>query len=198
MFPGRVLVIEDLIVGAFGVEIVGAHLLARGLLTSPRSIAVRATTRAFDVPTAVSDAEDRVDASYGLIMCIGAGLLCQVAGVLLVLAHGSTVVGRSLGAIAAALCILLATAALTYIGHRLTRAKRVKRLLVEISHFELYGDEVLEHPEADVLRSLGEEFGEPARERRSMRTTAGGSSGSTCSIAASGWHRSRATPSGPT
>lgn len=144
MFAGRVLVIEDLIVGAFGVEIVGAYLLARGLLTSPRSIAVRATTRAFDVPTAVSDAEDRVDASYGL-MCIGAGLICQVAGVLLVLAHGSTVVGRSLGAIAAALCILLATAALTCIGHRLTRAKRVKRLLVEISRFELYGDEVLEH-----------------------------------------------------
>ncbi len=51
-------------------EIVGAYLLARGLLTDPRSIAVRATTRAFDVPTARREAENLVDATYGLA-CIG-------------------------------------------------------------------------------------------------------------------------------
>lgn len=159
-------VIEDLIVGAFGVEIVGAYLLARGLLTDPRSIAVRATTRAFDVPTARSDAEDRVDASYGLV-CIGLGLVFQVVGLLLVLGNGSTVVGRSFGAIAAAVGVLLAAAALAYAGYRLTRAKRVKRVLVEIARFELYGDEMLDHPQADLLRWLGEDFGEAARERES-------------------------------
>lgn len=159
-------VLEDLIVGAFGFEIVGAYLLARGLLTDPRSIAVRATTRAFDVPTARSNAEDRVDASYGLA-CIGLGLALQVVGLLLVLANGSTVVGRSFGAIAAAVGVLLAAAGLACAGYRLTRTRRVKRLLVEIASFELYGDDVLEHPQADLLRWLGEDFGEAARDNES-------------------------------
>jgi len=159
-------VIEDLIVGAFGVEIVGAYLLARGLLTSARSIAMRATTRGFDAPGAVSDVEDRVDASYGLA-CIGLGLCFQVTGLLLVLGSGSTVVGRSWEAIGTAVGVLLTGVGVAYAGHRFTRARRVKRLLVEISRLELYGDKALDHPQAPLLRWLGETFGEPARDGES-------------------------------
>jgi len=158
------LLIEDLFVVGLGVEVVGADLVDRGLLADPQSIARRVTTRGFHALEAVSQASDRVAASYGLA-CIGSGFVTQFVGYLLVFSSGGSRVDRPGPAVVTALVLGVLFALLAGLVYRRTYRRRTKRLLLEIAHSELYGDKLLKLPQADVLRWLGQAFGEPSQDR---------------------------------
>lgn len=156
------LVPEHLFVAGLGTEIVGAVLVAIGLVARPQELARRATAQGFNVPSAVAGVKDRIAAAHGL-SCLGIGFGIQLTGFLWTFAAGSSELGSAAVAISGAGIAALASAG-ALASYLLTRRRRVLRLFVETSKVRLYGLDTLAHPQADVLRALGEAFGEPRQQ----------------------------------
>lgn len=139
-----------------GLDIAGAAIITIGLLGSPATFALRATTfLGGNSHTAAAEAESRADAEFGLPVLVS-GFIGQLVGLSV---HSEAAV--CLGYAAAALCALVPLA----IWHWLWRPWRRKRLAVEIARYSVASSRSMPHrrdqPDLKTLVSLGIGVGEP-------------------------------------
>jgi hypothetical protein len=139
-----------------GLDIAGAAVITIGLLGSPATFALRATTfLGGNSHTAAAEAESRADAEFGLPVLLS-GFLGQLIGLSV---HSEAPV--CIGYPAAALCALLPLAT----WHWLWRPWRRKRLAVEIARYRVKDSRSTpqrsDHPDLGTLVSLGIGLGEP-------------------------------------
>jgi len=128
--------LADLFVVGLSLDLVGAYLLAKGLLASPSVFSIRSASFWGDNPhVVVGSAEDRVDALFGLGALL-AGFALQALGYFLALAIASSddhsacdgLVALGLGAAVAAMVLLV---------WRLTHDRVVLRTITEIARWEV-------------------------------------------------------------
>jgi hypothetical protein len=151
------LTLTDLFVVGLGVELVGAWLIARGLLAPLWVVKSFGTWGGIGSAAVVDRARNRVDAFFGVLF-LGAGFLAQLAGYLAEihgdhLAHGDGLLGDSLILLAAALGIPLGAWGLL---HR----RALRAMLVEIAFTPLRADGT---KEAESREKSLERLGEYAR-----------------------------------
>jgi hypothetical protein len=129
--------IDDLFTAGLGFDLAGACLLGIGLLVGPGEIFRRSGTfTGYNAANIVSLAKDRVDATAGFAAII-LGFLCQGIGYAAIVWGAGAETGwrPALGAISAGLL----AAALSFVVWRITRHRRLVRLLVDISFLEVEG-----------------------------------------------------------
>lgn len=152
--------VSDLFTVGLGIDVAGAYLLARGLLASPAVMARRRKRWSdFNPSLAVAQAEDKVDAMFGL-SALGIGFFIQTVGYVLTLAGIGGATGGSAALFGIALAVI--AAALILVGHRYARTRGVKTQLIRIAMFSSArsGDEErLEKPSAQQLYYYGVEMG---------------------------------------
>ena len=120
----------DLFVVGLALDLVGAYLLARGLILSPTDIARLGTWAGVEVGVQVDRIRARIDASTGLTaLFIGFGL--QAVGYVLTLLEVEIATG--LRELAAALVLALLAVAAWLWWWRQTREGRTRRLLVRVA-----------------------------------------------------------------
>lgn len=149
----------DLFAAGVAVDVVGAYLLGRGLLSSPAVIARRAGPRwngwAADV---VTRSEDRVDATAGIAALL-VGLLFQGGGYVASLAGASGSKGWPEAFVALGFGFVAGIATLE-VAKR-SRSRRLKRFLVTMARLGERG-EVSARPSARRLFQFGMELDVPA------------------------------------
>jgi hypothetical protein len=126
--------VTDLFVVGLGFDLVGAWLLARGLIDRPNIIIKRHTTYwDFNSVAASSAARDRVDGQCGILSLI-VGFSFQAFGYLLDLADGSSS-GHSISRALTALALLILAILGAWHLSRFVRARMLRPLLVEMAHW---------------------------------------------------------------
>jgi len=127
-------VVTDLFVVGLGFDLVGAWLLARGLIAKPGIIVSRNTAYwGSNAPSGFAAAEDRTDGQFGVASLLF-GFVLQALGYVLDLAGGASgehSTGRALTALALlviAVCVTLAT-------WRGVRPRMLRALLAEMAHW---------------------------------------------------------------
>jgi len=110
-----VLSVEDLFTAGIGFDVVGAVLLGKGLLVSPKQQFRKGASGwgGYSFGQALSWAEDWVDASFGAAWLV-VGFLLQAVGYAFVVGgvhvqHGAGEVGAAVGLLAAAVAVALGT-----------------------------------------------------------------------------------------
>jgi hypothetical protein len=151
-----VLSIDDMFTTGAGLDVAGAYLLGRGLLTSHSTIMRRTRTRVGgSSPTAAGQLADRVDAIAG-IATLGAGFFVQATSYVLVIAFGwSAGVGwvRAVVAAAFGVCVLAVAVGLD----RATHWRRLRSQIVEYARHDETGQRH-EKPSGSMLIYIGQEF----------------------------------------
>lgn len=150
---------EDLFLAGLGADIVGAYLVARGLLQPiPQLATAGGTMYALERAKAPYAVEDRIRGTVGLVALV-IGFLLQAAGYTDILArHHALAYGKreALTGVGLALAIAL----FVYLFERLVRPPWRDRLLIRVARFDHTGARLLrEKPLAHVLRSFGEQLG---------------------------------------
>ena len=129
--------VSDLFVVGLGFDLVGAWLLARGLIAKPDVIVMRITSfwgAGMDPASGFAAAEDRVDGSFGVWVLV-AGFGLQALGYVLDLAGGSSSAHSTARALTA-LALLVAGVVVTLGAWRLARPHLLRAVLVEVAHWE--------------------------------------------------------------
>jgi hypothetical protein len=151
-----ILSIDDLFAAGIGLDVAGAYLLGKGLLTSPRTIIKRATPQYdFSYPIAVAQAEDRVDAIAGVAVLL-TGFVLQVLAYTLSIGFAldaGTGWARAMTALGAA----VASAAVTLVIANWTRWRRLAAQLVELARHDKVGQRH-DAPSARRLQMYGFEL----------------------------------------
>jgi hypothetical protein len=135
-----VFTVADLFVVGLALDLVGAYLLARGLLASHPVLAIRATSYWDGNPTvAVGLAEDRADGRFG-VAYLALGFAVQAIGYLLdlALAPGAD---ASVARAAVAGGVALVCAGGAYLLWKRQRRKALLRTLVEMAHYDTLRNE---------------------------------------------------------
>lgn len=152
--------VSDLFVLGIGVELVGAWLLARGLLASPTVLKSFSTVGAIGVGDVVDRARNRVDAAFGVVYLL-IGFLAQLGGYLLQIAgrHGS----HGARQLETVLVILALAAGLAWLLWRCLHPYLFKLLLVRIAFAPVRSGEVdFPASEAESLELLAR-YGKAAK-----------------------------------
>ena len=131
------LTVTDLFVVGLGVELIGAGLIARGLLAPLWVVKSFGTWGGIGAANVVDRARNRVDALFGVVF-LAVGFLAQLAGYLAEihgnhLAHGGGLLGDSLILLAIAMGIPL-------VAWCLLHRRALKAMLVEIAFTPLRAD----------------------------------------------------------
>lgn len=152
--------VEDFFAVGLGLDLAGAYLLARGLLTSLPDIATARTYVGMGAQRTVQAVSDRVDGSAGLL-CLLSGFLLQACGYAASsagLAAGEPSAARAL-TFAAVTFVVLAAALLV---HRALSPGQVRSLAFRVTCLDGHG---LPHeePPGKALLELGVELGDPVR-----------------------------------
>jgi hypothetical protein len=142
-----------------GLDIAGASIIAIGLLGSPATLAMRATSFwGSSPPTAVAEAESRADAEFG-IPTITAGFIGQLIG-LAVRSDVPIWLGAGAGAVFALVPLAL--------WHWLWRPRRTMALAIEIAHYRVDDSTSLPikaaKPDLERLVSMGPGIGKSRNE----------------------------------
>lgn len=149
-------VLDPFVVG-LGLDIVGAYLVTRGLLASPRSIAYRAASFVqFSGFEAASDAEDGADGEAGMLALMVGFALQAVAYVLTL---GGSESGTSSGRAITAVILLFATVTLAWLVSRAYRAWRLRKIAVQIASFDYLNGRPLAAPSGETLMAIGRALG---------------------------------------
>lgn len=150
---------EDLFAVGLGVEVAGAYVLARGLITGLPDMATAGTWAGMGGQASVKLIRDRVDATFGLA-ALAFGFLTQAAGY--VVAAASVDSGATSGGRAATFAgVVVASLAAALLGWWLTADRRVRRLGLRLAYYD--GEGVKQpRPRGPVLLDLGVELGHPA------------------------------------
>ena len=128
--------VSDFFVVGIGFDLVGAYLVARGLLASPATLALRAGTFIGTNPNFVVDGvKDRTDAIFGLSF-LGLGFSLQAVGYVLDLGFAPSN-DASLTRAAVAVALMLATMGSTLVLWRSLRDRLVARTLIEASRWSV-------------------------------------------------------------
>lgn len=151
--------VQQLFAAGIGFDLAGAGLLVKGLLSSPRDLALKSGSYYNSNPhLGVSVARDKVDALTGLVT-LGVGFALQAIGYVVVTA-GASSSGSAKKALVSALLIALAGSC-TLLFWWVGREQRIKRLLVEMARIDLQTEEGhrLDLPLGGKLQTLGEVLG---------------------------------------
>jgi hypothetical protein len=151
--------IDDLFTAGLGFDFAGAMLLGSGLLLSPGGVARRSGTYwDFNATEAVSLARGRFDAMVGFIsLMLGFGSQV-VAYAVVVGGVGTTLDGWTAALVAATAAII---AAILIVGiWRIAREPAVRRLLVEVAHYDAAGLRRQKWPSGTRLMQYGFALGE--------------------------------------
>jgi hypothetical protein len=128
--------VTDLFVVGLGFDLVGAWLLARGLIAKPQIIVSRNTSYwGSNAPSALAAAEDRIDGQFGVASLL-LGFGCQAVGYVLDLAGVGTTPVHSTGRTVTALGLLLAAVVIALGVRHVSRTRLLLSLLVEIAHWQ--------------------------------------------------------------
>jgi hypothetical protein len=158
-----ILSIDDLFAAGLGLDVAGAYLLGKGLLTSPRAIIKRATPYDdFSYPLALAQAEDRVDAVAGVAVLLTGFALQALAYTLSIGFALDPGTGWVMAITALAAAVAAATFALA--AARQTRRRRLAVQLVELARHDKVGQRH-DEPSARRLQSYGFELGISAVEK---------------------------------
>ncbi len=155
--------IDDLFLAGIGLDVAGAYLLGRGLLTEPATILRKATPYwNFSAPVALAQAEDRVDAIAGIVvLLVGFGLqaLAYTVSIGFGLGPGRGW-ERAVTALSASVIVGATGLALAYA----TRWRRLRRFLIELARYGKTGHRH-RNPSAARLQTFGFELGKSALEK---------------------------------
>lgn len=152
----ELLAVQDLFVVGLGLDIAGAYLVARGLLASNLEIALRAAGYwGSSPPTAVTNAQNKVDGWIGLISLV-LGFVLQAVGYFVILsgrADDEVSVGRALAAIGLGVAAILLVLGVW----RRIRRPWLKRTLIEAARVDSRAQPPTfrEHPFGGQLRLFG-------------------------------------------
>jgi hypothetical protein len=151
--------LEDLFALGLGCDIAGGILLARGLLSTPETIARRATSfYGVSPPTAVAMAQDNVDSRVGLGALL-LGFLLQAAGYALQVSRDRSPTDGSTADAVAVLALVVLGCAVVIGSWRLYRTKWIKGLLVRTARCDPATRQMADRPSAERLRAFGYELG---------------------------------------
>jgi hypothetical protein len=161
------LVVADLFLIGLALDLVGAYILARGLLATPDTIVVRSGTYLGSNPlVAVQGAEDRVDGRFG-VGALLSGFSLQALGYFLDLALAPSD-ETSLGHALLALALAASLGGGVVVAWRHLRDRLVSRTLVSMARLSVTrGDrppERMEDPSAAQLASYGRVWRRDAHE----------------------------------
>jgi hypothetical protein len=158
-----ILSIDDLFAAGLGLDVAGAYLLGKGLLTSPQAIIKRATPYYdFSYPVALAQAEDRVDAVAGIAVLLTGFALQALAYTLSIgfALHAGTGWVRAITALAAA----VVAGAVALVAAHQTRWRRLAAQVVDLARHDKVGQRH-DEPSARRLQSYGFELGISAAEK---------------------------------
>jgi hypothetical protein len=158
----------DLFAVGLGLELGGAALISRGVVSNPRDLFLSSLSF-YDSHrfVAVSAAENSLDTVTG-VAGLGIGFLTQLVGYVVYLANGGHASFGSDRALVAGLCGVAAIVLWWLVGN-VVRHFRLKPLLAGMARQTL-GGRVLDHPRADYLVLWGRAAGWAAEPRENART----------------------------
>lgn len=152
--------VEDFFAVGLGLDLAGAYLLARGLLTALPDIATARTFIGMGAQSAVRAVQNKIDGTSGLLY-LTSGFLLQAGGYLAGAAGlepGKPSTGRALTFAALTACALLAGLLL----HRIAAPRRTRALALRVTCLHGLGLP-LPKPGGKALLELGIELGDDAR-----------------------------------
>jgi hypothetical protein len=149
--------IDDLFMAGIGLDVAGAYLLGRGLLTRPATIIRKSNSPYGGVSyaTAAGQISDRVDAIAGIATLV-AGFTVQAAAYILLIGFDLSGGRGWARAVAASACAVVTVAAALMVDRR-TRWLRLRPQIIEYARHDPTGDRH-DHPSAGALIRLGQEF----------------------------------------
>jgi hypothetical protein len=152
-----VFALEDLFVVGVGFDVAGAWLLARGLLAGPAEIALRTASLWGGNPaTTASQLEDRLNGTLGVASLI-LGFSLQAVAYGIVVGHddlsGGNWIGVAISAVAPIAALLL--------FDRITRPRRLRRLIVDIARYDVSERRMRDRPKAKTIVELATACGYP-------------------------------------
>lgn len=128
------LALTDFFIVGLGFDLVGAWLLARGLIARPELVVMRSTSYwGTNYAAGFAAAGDRVDATFGVTSLL-VGFTLQGVGYVLALAVGGDT-SSSAGHALTALLLVVAAMLTTLQFWRATRRRRFCALLIEMAHW---------------------------------------------------------------
>lgn len=148
--------IADLFVVGLGVELVGAWLIARGLLIPLPALKTFGTHAGIGVADVVDRARNRIDGQFGVALLL-LGFALQLVGYLVELDGGELRQGRD--RLLTALVLLGSSMLVATAASRILRDRTFKRMLVKIAMAPLRtsGGDIEQSPEKNIewLASYG-------------------------------------------
>jgi hypothetical protein len=128
--------VMDLFVVGLGFDLVGAWLLARGLIAKPEIIVMRnASYWASNAPSALASAQDRIDGLFGVGSLL-LGFMLQALGYVLDLAGVGTTTADSSARTLTALGLLTVAVVLALGAWRLSHNGLLRVLLTEMAYWQ--------------------------------------------------------------
>jgi hypothetical protein len=149
--------LEDLFVVGIGFDIAGAWLLARGLVAGPAEIALRTASLFGGNPaTTASQLDDHLNGTLGVgSLTLGFALQAVAYGIIVGQHNPSRGdwIGVAISAVAPIAALLL--------FDRMTRPRRLRRLIVDIARYDLVERQMRDRPEAKTIVELATACGYP-------------------------------------
>lgn len=141
--------ITDFFVVGIGLDIVGAWLVARGLLLPPPALKTFGTHAGIGAADVVDRARNRVDAQFGVGLLL-LGFAIQLVGYLLIL--GGTQSGHGAGHLSAGTAVLVLSMLTAYLAWYLLHQRLLKRTLVRIAGapLRIAGEELTQEREENI------------------------------------------------